>query len=458
MPNLNVLNKSDVSTPGRPLEVTWEVTRKCNMECRACYTSDNADSPGRELSADEADRFLHQLADAGVLFLFFDGGEPLVRPDFLSLVESSTRKFCVFISINGTLVTQEVAERLSAAGVSAVFVGLQGATAEAHDRVTGVPGSFRETVTGIRNLSNAGVWTSAAIRLTRAALPQLPAYVNLAADNGAAKVSLLHLHRVGRARSIYEQQSPSTDELRAAIEHLYSQAPLPVPVSHPYYPFVHDCCREFCTVLWNGDVTTCTYVREWKPAIFGNIRDSSLLDIWNSERYHAYRTVTRSGSCQKCEFFGPCGGGCRAMPVAQGLTPYHSDPTCWYDSSKSNDPCKTAPSQEPLSSQRSRQQFETPRTALIRVPDAIVHQQPVWGQRYVYIPSQRRAVAMNEVAYAAWECLDGTLSPIEIADVVADELAEGERAAESLRNATLAALSEFVSLGCVTEQPLQFAP
>lgn len=426
------------------------------MKCAACYTADNQDRPGHELNTKEAMRFLDHLEECGVSFLFFDGGEPFVRPDFLSLVEASTSRFCVFMSINGTLVTPEVGDRLANAGVSAVFVGLQGATPEAHDRVTGVPGSFRSTVDGIRNLSRAGVWTSAAFRLTRAALPQLHNYVNLAADIGAAKVSLLHLHRVGRARTVYDLLSPSNDEVRLAIESLYARESLPVPVSHPYYPFVHDCCREFCTVLWNGDVTTCTYVREWHPAIFGNIRETPLFDIWNSEAYRNYRGATRVGSCTKCEFFGPCGGGCRAMPLAEGLTPFHSDPTCWYPTSKKDEPCLTAPRQDVmrevslLKAKEFHSQSDATNGGLVRADGAVVHQQPVWGQRYVYIPKARRAVAMNDVAYAAWSCMDGSLSSTEVAAVVGEELGDSPDSVERYRAVTLKAIDELLSLGCVS--------
>ena len=68
-----------------PYLVSYAITRKCNLNCRHCY-SDATDSPGPdELSTMEAKGFLDDLAKWGIRLLIFDGGEPLCRDDFFDI-------------------------------------------------------------------------------------------------------------------------------------------------------------------------------------------------------------------------------------------------------------------------------------------------------------------------------------------------------------------------------------
>ena len=75
-----------------PYLVSYSITRKCNLNCKHCY-SDSADSPGAdELSTMEAKRLLDDLAKWGIRLLIFDGGEPLCRDDFFDIVRYAMEK------------------------------------------------------------------------------------------------------------------------------------------------------------------------------------------------------------------------------------------------------------------------------------------------------------------------------------------------------------------------------
>ena len=68
-----------------PLIVWFEITRACNLPCKHCYVA-----AGRlrtsELSTAETLAVLDQLRDAGVFALVLVGGEPMLRPDFLTIL------------------------------------------------------------------------------------------------------------------------------------------------------------------------------------------------------------------------------------------------------------------------------------------------------------------------------------------------------------------------------------
>jgi len=74
----------------------------------------------------------------------FTGGEPLVRQDLFELLAySQALGFTNTLATNATLIDDDVARRLRRFGVVIAAVSLDGFTAEQHDMVRGIAGSFR---------------------------------------------------------------------------------------------------------------------------------------------------------------------------------------------------------------------------------------------------------------------------------------------------------------------------
>jgi MoaA/NifB/PqqE/SkfB family radical SAM enzyme len=66
--------------PKAPVVIS-NLIRRCNLTCEHCYSgSTNIDFPG-ELSTDEVNRTMDDLAAFGVPVLILSGGEPLMRQD-----------------------------------------------------------------------------------------------------------------------------------------------------------------------------------------------------------------------------------------------------------------------------------------------------------------------------------------------------------------------------------------
>lgn len=74
-----------------PLKVQIQATAKCNLLCRTCAAHKGEKGP-KELSLQELKSVIDKLADAGVLNLEWSGGEPFLRPDFLSIAEYALSK------------------------------------------------------------------------------------------------------------------------------------------------------------------------------------------------------------------------------------------------------------------------------------------------------------------------------------------------------------------------------
>ena len=132
-----------------------DVTYRCSERCVHCYL--DHDDPG-EMTTAEIKGILDQLAEAGVFFQIFSGGEVFMRMDFFELVEyARSLMFSVKVKTNAFMVGEEQADRLAAAHIDAVQVSIYSHRPEVHDAITLVPRSLERSVAGIRRLRERGV-------------------------------------------------------------------------------------------------------------------------------------------------------------------------------------------------------------------------------------------------------------------------------------------------------------
>lgn len=141
---------------GRPLSVHFELTDRCNLECRHCYVVRGR--AGSEMTATEVKRALEEMAEAGVIFLTLTGGEPLAREDFFEIAGyARSLNFSVRIFTNGTLVDEAAADRLAGLAPQEIEISLYSSRAETHEYITCAPGSFGKSAAAVRMLAARGV-------------------------------------------------------------------------------------------------------------------------------------------------------------------------------------------------------------------------------------------------------------------------------------------------------------
>jgi MoaA/NifB/PqqE/SkfB family radical SAM enzyme len=110
-----------------PVNLTWEITRRCNLRCVHCLSSGGDESPG-ELTFNECRSIVDQLAALNVFEINFGGGEPLLKDHFLPLLRYIHEKGIVTcISTNGTVLTDEAIELFAGSALVNVQVSLDGA-------------------------------------------------------------------------------------------------------------------------------------------------------------------------------------------------------------------------------------------------------------------------------------------------------------------------------------------
>ena len=127
------------------------VTDRCNERCLYCMPEGYKGWAQRpdHLTADELIRIAASAAQLGFRKFRLTGGEPLLRPDFVSIaagIAALPTTFSLGISTNGTRLAA-VARELCAAGVTAVNVSLDALNPDTYRRVTG--GRLDDALAGI---------------------------------------------------------------------------------------------------------------------------------------------------------------------------------------------------------------------------------------------------------------------------------------------------------------------
>jgi MoaA/NifB/PqqE/SkfB family radical SAM enzyme len=68
--------------PDTPQIVSYAVTKACNLRCLHCH-ADAREALANELNLEEARQAIDEMADLGTEALFFSGGEPFLRKEFV---------------------------------------------------------------------------------------------------------------------------------------------------------------------------------------------------------------------------------------------------------------------------------------------------------------------------------------------------------------------------------------
>ena len=133
-----------------PMNIYWEMTQSCALACRHCRAEAISTPHPMELNFAESLAFLRQIPDfdAPLPQLILTGGDPLARADLYELIDQA-RAMGISLSITPAAtpaLTRAVLVRLQEHGVDGLGLSLDGSTADRHDSIRGVPGTFDLTM------------------------------------------------------------------------------------------------------------------------------------------------------------------------------------------------------------------------------------------------------------------------------------------------------------------------
>lgn len=153
---------------GRALsELRLSIIDRCNYRCPYCMPADQVDdrrdflAPSDRLSAGEIETLVRAFVRLGVRKLRLTGGEPLLRPDLIEVVERLARIEALedlALTTNGSLLDRH-ASALRSAGLHRLTVSVDALDPEIFAAMSGGRGDVRQVFAGIAAAEQAGFGT-----------------------------------------------------------------------------------------------------------------------------------------------------------------------------------------------------------------------------------------------------------------------------------------------------------
>lgn len=317
-----------------PVNLTWEITHRCNLRCIHCLSASSEESPD-ELDYNECRAIVDQLVALKVFEINFGGGEPLLKDFFLSLLRSIHEKGIVTcISTNGTVLTDEAVACFASSPLVNVQVSLDGATAVVNDRIRG-RGTFGRIIRGIERLAGRGIPLSINTVVTSLNFDQLDSLKKLAATFGA-RLRVSRFRPSGRARQSWEALRLSPAQLKELSAWLAADPAIltgdsffSVTAGGRRQMGLDMCgaCKLTCCIDPIGDVYPCAFMQD-KAFRGGSLRETTFKDIWDNSPAFEYFRRLEPASCRRCPRFESCHGGCPAVAYFVSHDLDSADPEC----------------------------------------------------------------------------------------------------------------------------------
>lgn len=333
-----------------PKTVSFTVTNRCNLKCRMCgqwsaegYMHERRGRLQEEMELADWRRLVDEVAVHGGQSVLLRGGEPFLLPGIVELLEHAHgRGLFVAIDTNGTLLGDYAADIVRIGGMH-LTVSVDGPE-DVHDYVRGVPGSFQRTKAGLAELvrreAEAGAKVSKGICFTISqysyrGLGQMP---DIARDMGIDNITIVPYYyvpaRIGEAYEAemtdrfgcaayswrgfhHETSGVDFHELRAQLRQY--MASLDGIYSYPYMAMTEDEYETWFTdpeapvlspqcmnverlidIQPGGDANFCV---DFPDYVIGNVRESTIEELWNSDRAERFRERRREGPlpvCHRC--------------------------------------------------------------------------------------------------------------------------------------------------------------
>jgi mycofactocin biosynthetic radical S-adenosylmethionine protein MftC len=321
---------------GAPVNVTWEITAKCNLRCCHCLSADTARTCASELDLAQCRALIDELDRMQVFQINFGGGEPFLRHDFVDILDYAHSKgITTCVSTNGTVHDASLAERLSRMELLRIQVSLDGAKAATNDIIRGA-GTYERIIAGLDLFRKQGL-TNLSINtvVTRLNFPEIQDLCGLARHFGI-KTRLSRFRPSGNGKSIWHEYHLDSPQLAELSEFLNNHREVStgdsffsVTAENRQKTGLNLCgaARMTCSVLPDGSIYPCSFLQD-RSFCGGNITRDSLKSVWlHAPAFRMLREISIE-ACENCPNFPRCHGGCPAVAYFLTRSLSEPDPEC----------------------------------------------------------------------------------------------------------------------------------
>ncbi len=285
---------------------------QCNNHCRFCVQGNK-----REIYPNKSDSEVKEIlkkrakTHQGVVFT---GGEPTIRKELIDWVKYAKKLGYKEIQIqtNGRLFAyKDYCQEIIKAGANEFGPAIHGSSAKIHDYLTRSPGSFEQTVKGIKNLTSLGQYVGTNSVITKPSYRDLP---NLARLLVSLKVNqfqfaFIHINSLikndpQQIREIVPRHSEVEPYVKRGLR-IGIDAGIPVMTEAIPYCFMKD-YENFIAERIIPDT---------------NVFDADF-EVKDYTKYRKNQGKAKGPKCPKCKYYSICEGPWKEYPEIFGWSEF----------------------------------------------------------------------------------------------------------------------------------------
>ncbi len=345
-----------------PTEVDLLLTAACNQRCKHCLIPLKPKRTKNELGTKEVMGLLDQLDRYGTFMVRFSGGEIFTRPDIHEILDyAASKRFGLRILSNATLFSPEVIQ--SCARIAelknwgfVISVSLDGASAYSHDWLRSLPGSFIKTTRAIKALTESSVICTLETVLHKKNIRELDKLADLCLSLGVSGWNIHPVDHLNRATRNSDTllDTPELAALAPQLETISKRVGGKIDMQIDYRhhtPFIKKIARHQFNSRYlklpenvcqaglysmsigpTGKIYPCNYAVGYPELEMGDMKQSSLLDLWHNPSWQKFRggwQLRELTSCSSCTHNKLCGiSHCRVYPAVTLKDFYGPMPEC----------------------------------------------------------------------------------------------------------------------------------
>lgn len=326
------------SGEGVPLSGTFELTARCNLDCKMCYIhkrANDASALSRERTTEQWLSLAGECQKAGMLLLLLTGGEPFLRSDFKEIY-SGVRNLGMLVSINtnATMLTPGLIAFLAKDPPVRINVTLYGASRETYEALCGDGSAYDRAIANILALQAAGIRVKLNCSVTpynRADMAAILAFAEAhqlpvqtatymfppvrACENGCFGADRMTPEASSVAQLEYDRWRFPPEKFQEQLRKLLAGQEVPDPDREcQELPAERIRCRAGSTTFWvtyDGQMRPCGMMTEPSVSLTGR----RFADAWQEIR-KARQSIFMPPQCGTCDVRHAC-DRCAAMCYAE---------------------------------------------------------------------------------------------------------------------------------------------
>jgi len=340
----NLLKRDIKYASTAPTRALLFMTYRCTSQCKMCtiWRRGREVEVKKELSLDEWKKVIDDLNQMNIDSVELFGGDSLIRKDvtipLIKYIKKINSKIAIDLPTNCNLVDKETAENLIKAGLTRIYVSLDG-PADIHDKVRGVNGTYSRVTTALKNFVQAKkemgkkmpfiivncTVTSSNINYFEKIIPELEKIGVDAVDfeyvgefkNSNIKNSFVDginptpfYVNSGKSNLLNRKQAVLLKKKMKDIKKLASKLNIVISTRHMDSLTIDNIVngtipnkkcymsRYLVTIDPFGNVMGCFHYNNY---IMGNVKNESIFSIWNNKKHQKFLKAIKNGDIKICE-------------------------------------------------------------------------------------------------------------------------------------------------------------